>query len=104
MQRLHERKADILTLGGLRANPRSKQKSAEAILGGETSYPPTQRTRIEVSRKTEGPNMEIIVPPGFPDEAAFKSFFWGVEIIPLYGREIYTSVGQGLVDVPFSVL
>ena len=53
MQRLHERKADRLTLGGLQANHRSEQKSAEAIVG--CSNEPTEG--LEDSQTTEGPNV-----------------------------------------------
>jgi hypothetical protein len=53
MQRLHERKADRLTLGGLRANHRLEQKSAEVVLGW--GYEPSER--MEVSQTTEGPNV-----------------------------------------------
>ena len=53
MQRLHERKADTLTLGGLRTSHRSMQKSAKVVVGW--GYEPSER--MEVSRPTEGPNV-----------------------------------------------
>ena len=58
MQRLHERKADILTLGGLRAINRLAQKSAEAVVGRKRAISPDGQ-RWKTHSQTEGPNVRM---------------------------------------------
>lgn len=54
MQRLHERKADILTSGGLLAILRLEQKSAEAVVGRKRAISPQKGKDGRLTDKPKG--------------------------------------------------
>jgi len=57
MQRLHERKADRLTLGDLRANLRLEQRSTEVIVGRKRAIPRDKGQGWKSHGQAEGPNV-----------------------------------------------
>ena len=59
MQRLHERKADTLTLRGLRCSLALSQKSAEAIVGQKRAIPRSKGQGWKSHGQTEGPNVRM---------------------------------------------
>jgi hypothetical protein len=59
MQGPHERKADMLTLRGLPANRRQRQKSAEAIVGRKRAASRDKGKRRMAHGKAEGPNVRM---------------------------------------------